>query len=187
MLSPATQRALSFTDPVCRYDTANSRWIIVLAVSLTDSAADISQLGSVLCAHHPDCRHHRRLLVLLFGNEDLLRKWSMLRRLAHSGPGQVWRMVSLSSCLHPFLICICLITNHDRLSVKKFFNNGYYAGSLVVGLRKASLYGRALHVERYHHRWVIDSNCFLYDSANIFLGYYVYSRNQQCWCDLWCI
>ena len=43
-------RSFSPIRCVAMIRTANSRWIIVSAVSLTDSAADISKLGSVLCA-----------------------------------------------------------------------------------------------------------------------------------------
>lgn len=65
----------------------------------------------------------------------------MLRGLSHFGPGQIRRVVSRSRCLDSQYTC--LIKNHGRLSVNKFANNGYYAGSLVMGLRKASLYGKA--------------------------------------------
>mmetsp|Transcript_16306 Transcript_16306/g.22261 ORF Transcript_16306/g.22261 Transcript_16306/m.22261 type:complete len:414 (+) Transcript_16306:710-1951(+) len=106
-------------DPVCRYDTANSRWVIVVGFYRADTLGNLLSSG---------------MYVLTTQTADITGVyWSYyLEMKNYCGNGQCFAD-------YPTL-------GQDKygvwLSVNKFVNKGSYAGSLVMGLRKASLYSK---------------------------------------------
>lgn len=110
----------SLFDPVCRYDTVNSRWIVVADFLKQDSLGNIVSSG---------------MYVLTTQTADITGGYwyYYLEMKNYCGSGQ---------CFADFPTL-----GQDKygvwLSVNKYVNKGSYSGTLVMGLRKSSLYSKA--------------------------------------------